>query len=190
MDNARNRQAPSRKRPRVKPAAPLPASEPVPMSAKAKAPPRLAKKQRTAAKRKSKPAEKRSKAAVKPRAAAPVIALPHRHEPLTQPGIDLAAWSALVPRLPPDEPLPRARALAVPRKGGLLVAVADWLGSHTRQLWRSLSGPKRPAPKRRAARSEDELLRLRAENERLRHQLEALLALQTGAADSRTASPV
>jgi hypothetical protein len=164
--------------------------------------PKAPAKPRAAPKRRKKPAQRRRKAAIKPRAAPPpVIALPHLPEPLTQqasePAIDLAAWSALAPVPEPvSEPLPRARALAVPRGEGLLGALADWLGSQARLLWRKL-GSARPArrrfrpqtPLRSARREGDELARLKAENEHLRGQLEALLALQSGAGGNRATSP-
>ncbi len=205
MHNARNRRAATCRRtpafpadvviPPHRGASPCSVAMPLPP---AKTPTRPAKS-RAAPKRKKKPAQRRRKAAGKPRAAVPVIALPHRDEPLTEPAIDLAAWSALAPPQPDPAPaLPQNRALAPYRSGGLLVAVADWLGSRTQQLLRRLGEHQRSAPQRtirlgltlrRRARPEDELQRLRAENERLRHQLEALLAMQSGASGNQAASP-
>lgn len=128
------------------------------------------------------------------RAVAPVIALPQlitlpqREEPLvTGEGgapMDLAVWSALPPRDPeafaPEPVAPSAsRALAPYRGEGLLVALADWLGSRALGLWRQLAAPGRQ-------RRVDELARLRRENARLRRQLEFLRALEDLRAEPET----
>jgi hypothetical protein len=135
-------------------------------------PPSRPDKSRAAPKRRKKQ-QRRRKVVVKTPS---VIALPQRSEPLTEPAIDIAAWSALAPPQP-TEPLPRSRALAVQRGGGLLDMLALWLGTRTLTLWRRLGQLELP----RVGRSDTELLRLRAENERLRLQLEALLVLQSSA---------
>jgi hypothetical protein len=185
MHNARNRQAA-----KLRPAQAFPADVTIPphrgASTRSVELPPLARpacpapaKKRAAPKRRKKPAQRRRKAAAKP----PVIALPQQSEPLAEPGIDLAAWLALPPPQP-AAPLPRARVLAVQRGDSLLDALALWLGSRTRQLWRRLNRIEL----RQTARPGDEVLRLRAENERLRLQLEALLALQSGAGGSQAVS--
>lgn len=77
---------------------------------------------------------------------------------------------------PPVIALPQRRALASMRPAGLAAQIAWWLQGRARALSRlldSLSGPDRPAPGHQA-----ELARLHQENERLRAQLEALLALR------------
>lgn len=205
MHNARNRRAATCRRTPAFPADVVipPHRGASPCSVEMPPPPAKAAthpaKSRAAPKRKKKPAQRRRKAAGKPRAAVPVIALPHRDEPLTESAIDLAAWSALAPPQPGPAPaMLQNRALAPYRSGGLLVAVADWLGSRTQQLLRRLGELQRPAPQRTIrlgltlrprARPDDELQRLRAENERLRHQLDALLTMQSGASGKQADSP-
>jgi hypothetical protein len=177
---------------------------PKPCEAAAAESARPAKKKRTAAKGKKKPAVQRRKAATKPRAWKPlakplatpaVIALPHLPEPLveSEAAIDLATWLALAPPQSAPEPLPRSRAPALHRSGGLIGALADWIGARTQQLWRTISRLDRQRPRfrpslplRRSAQDAAELAKLKAENERLRLQLEALMALQTGAAERAT----
>ena len=159
-------------------------------------------KKRASPKRKQAPTPRRAKSAGKTRRATTatpaVIALPYLPEPLVtpEPAIDLAAWSALAPPGSPS-PLPRNRALAPTRSGGLLGAIADWLGGRVRQTLRRIGqfnlppGPsllQRLTPQRRVA-PDAELLRLRTENEHLRLQLEALLALQTGSGSHQVHSP-
>jgi hypothetical protein len=190
MHNTRNRQAAKVRPPQAFPAdvvipphrgsSPCVIEMPPPL-VRAAAPVRPAPK-RKAAKRKKKAVQRRRKVAAKP----PVIALPQRSEPLAlpEPAIDIAAWSALAPPQP-AQPLPRSRAVALHRSGGMLDALAVWLGTRTWQLWRRLGRLEL----RRSAQGNAELQRLRAENERLRLQLEALLALQTGAGGSQAPSP-
>ncbi|WP_140420579.1 hypothetical protein [Novosphingobium sp. B 225] len=135
---------------------------------KAKRPPKLAKRKKAAAKS----------------AAVPVIALPNRPEPLV--ALDAAPPSAPLaplPRLPltpsiapaqvPLRPLPRRRTLAPWRPAGLAAQIGAWLLGRSRKLAALLA----PRPGHRPA-ADQELARLRAENERLRLQIEALLALR------------
>ncbi len=149
------------------------------------APPPAKPKRKSKPKRAPKPkATKRQKA--KPAApAAPVIALPAWPEALvTMAHAAPAAPLAPPPRLPlpppqqqpargPMRPLPRRRTLAPWRPGGLAAQIGFWLRERSRLL-AGLLTPRRsqtPAP-------EAELALLRAENERLRLQIEALLALR------------
>lgn len=86
------------------------------------------------------------------------------------------------------EPLPRNRSLAPLRASGLLARINDWLGQSARGLWDRLGGvpTARPAPRRKKASAQElELIRLRAENARLKRQLDALLAR-----DSASLSPI
>ncbi len=173
--------------------------------AKSRAAPRATKK-RAAAKRKQAPVKHRAKTNGKPpqtaTATPAVIALPYCPEPLVEadPAIDLAAWSALAPLAPATTPLPRNRALAHRRGSGLLTAIANWLGSRAQLGWRKLEQTRFEATPTRKWRlgklafkrgpdPDDELLRLRAENERLRLQLEALLALQSGVGGNQAHIP-
>ena len=82
------------------------------------------------------------------------IALPQMAEPLVTTG------QALVPYRP----------------GGLIGQLNHWLGGRVTQVWRRLSGLGQGAPKPR--HSSAQIRQLRAENARLKAQLEALLALQ------------
>lgn len=75
------------------------------------------------------------------------------------------------------EPLPRNRAPVLTRPGGLLARINDWLSQSAKGLWDRLGGmpSDRPAPRRKkASAAEHELIRLRAENARLKRQLEAI----------------
>ncbi len=95
----------------------------------------------------------------------PAIALPHLAEPLVTPDPAVA-----------QRPLPRHRALAPQRPTGLAAQIAWWLQGRAQTLSRLLAPRRKPV--RRAAGQSPELVRLRQENERLRAQLEALLALR------------
>ena len=124
------------------------------------------------AKRRKAPA-KRRKASGKVRAAKPdkprpspaealaIFALPQRAEPLVI--------------APPASRAEQSRALAVVRPAGLLGAIGSWLTSRTQGLWRQLGTGPDP-------RGRTEIRRLRAENARLKAQLEAFAALQAGTA--------
>ena len=125
-------------------------------------------------------AAKRHKAAQDAPQIAKAIPLPQLPEPLvalqtSPPNAPLAP----LPRLPitppprgPLRPLPRRRTLTPWRPAGLAAQIGQWLIGRSRAL-AALLAPRRadPAPA-------EELARLRAENERLRLQLEALLALR------------
>lgn len=120
-------------------------------------------------------------AAVAPTHGETIFAMP----PLAEPLVD-----DRTPMPREVQPLPRSRALARPPRGGMLGAIAQWIGSGL--IWLIESGPrpapaKGMAPRQRAQQraSTDEMARLRAENENLRLQLEALLALQ----ERRSAAP-
>ncbi len=136
------------------------------------------------AKPKRKPRPKRvGKGARKVRgkvAEVPAIALPARPEPL----VALEASPSPAPLAPPPRrplvppprlplaPLPRRRTLAPWRPAGLAAQLGQWLQGRAAALARRLA---------RAAQRPDslaELARLRAENERLRLQIDALLALR------------
>ncbi len=121
-----------------------------------------------------------------PVAAAVVLALPQEAEPLAIPPVQLTG----------DIPLPRSVALAPYRKGSFLDIVdmvGFWLRGASRRAATRLLARKprkksarprlaaRPAEHQPAAR-QDEVAALRADNERLRQQLEALLARQEGPA--------
>lgn len=109
----------------------------------------------------------------------PVIALPARPEPLValQASPSPAPLAppprrpvAPTPRLPPT-PLPRRRTLAPWRPAGLAAQLGQWLQGRAAALARHFAATTQQ-PDNAA-----ELARLRAENERLRRQIEALLAL-------------
>jgi hypothetical protein len=139
-----------------------------------------AKPKKPAAKR-TRPA-KRTAAKRKPEAATqravpmPAIPLPQAPEPTAE----------LDAIFPPRQPLPRHRAPVPYGSGGLLGQLTSWLRDRSRRAALLLFPPAAP-PKRKVRARErtklppDEVTRLRAENERLRRQLEALLALQAAA---------
>lgn len=130
----------------------------VPQPAKSKAP---AKKRKPAALRRK--AQRKAKATGKP---------PRRGPKLEAPAIPLTAAAE-----PLVTPLPRHKAPAPYRPGGVLSAVADWLRHKGLGLWDRLGGvpTARPAPRRaRLSPEAEELRRLRAENVRLKRQLQAL----------------
>ena len=84
----------------------------------------------------------------------PAIALPQMVEPLVTTG------QALVPY----------------RADGLIGQLNHWLSGQVSQMWRRLGGLRQSAPKPR--HSSAQVRQLRAENAKLKAQLEALLALQ------------
>lgn len=153
----------------------------LPAAAVAAAPPKPKRKPRPKRPPKPKPA-KRHKAAKPPSPpVAQAIPLPRLPEPLTvHAAAPPAAPLAPLPRLPhappprgPVRPLPRRRTLAPWRPAGLAAQIGQWLLGRSRKLAALLAARVAdPAP---AA----ELARLRAENERLRLQIEALLALKS-----------
>ncbi len=140
--------------------------------------------------------------------APPVILLPDRSEPLVQTAPEDAPTGNLAPMAPPPlipppvfrpnaappPPLPRRRAPVPWRAGGLFGLLAGWLQDGIRPI-AALFAPK-PKPKasrkgnrrfrtlptnrptNRVPTPQEEISRLRAENERLRLQLEAVLALR------------
>lgn len=95
------------------------------------------------------------------------------------PAVGLAAFA--LPRQ--EEPLVSAapaqsRALAVIRPAGLLGQIGQWLSERSEAVWDRLGGL------RTAPASSAELQRLRAENAKLRAQLEAFIALRQNIAPS------
>ena len=110
----------------------------------------------------------------------PVIALPARPEPL----VALEASPSPAPLAPPPRrpialpphgpitPLPRRRTLAPWRPAGLAAQLGQWLRDRAAALSRRVAATSAQAP------PDVELARLRAENEHLRLQIEALLALR------------
>lgn len=119
------------------------------------------------AKRRKAPAKRRkasSKAAQprpSPAGALAAFALPQHAKPLVI--------------APPGPRAEQSRALALVRPAGLLGAIGSWLNLRAQGLWQQLgTGPDR--------RDRAEIRRLRAENSRLKAQLEAFAALQAGAA--------
>jgi hypothetical protein len=124
-----------------------------------------------AAPKKRKPAGVRRKAQKKAKARGkppprgpklvPALALPVQAEPLV-----LAAT-------------PKGTALVKHRPGGLTTMLAGWIGTRLQAVWDRLGGVPtvRPAPRRKKASAQElELIRLRAENARLKRQMDALLA--------------
>ena len=76
-------------------------------------------------------------------------------------------------------PLPRSAALTPYRKTGLFGLIGSWLRIATRQAATGVAGSvRRPKLQANPRRQIDELAKLRAENARLRHQLEAMLSFQ------------
>ena len=150
----------------VEPAAPPPAVEPS-LAVLFAVPPRpkpLVKKRKPAAVRRK--AQRKAKARGKPPPRGPklisALTLPNQAEPLA-----LAA------------PAAKGRALVKHRSGGLPALLTDWLSARMQALWDGLGGvpTARPAPRRRKASAQElELVRLRAENARLKRQMDALLA--------------
>lgn len=150
----------------VEPASPPPAAKPS-IAALFAVPPRpkpLAKRRKPAAVRRK--AQRKAKARGKPPPRGPklipALTLPNQAEPLT------LARSAT-----------KGRALVKYRSGGLPALLADWIGNRLQTLWDRLGGvpTARPGPRRRKASPQElELIRLRAENARLKRQMDALLA--------------
>lgn len=118
----------------------------------------------------------------------PVILLPDRSEPLVIAAPEPAVIAAA--RIP----LPRSRAVALPGSGGLLGLFSRWLDESGRRVDRFLAQRRRArlaraaayvpstAPAANPSPTPNELDRLRAENEALRRQVEALLAVQQATA--------
>lgn len=146
------------------------------------APPATAPIPKAKAKRKPRPKRpgKAARKAPAKLAEVPVIALPARPEPL----VALEASPSPAPLAPPPRrpialpphgpiaPLPRRRTLAPWRPAGLAAQLGQWLRDRAAALTRRVAATSALAP------PEVELVRLRAENERLRLQIEALLALR------------
>ena len=126
------------------------------------------------------------------------IPLPNLPEPQTLPhppsftagvaAIRPPTNGAVRPSIPPTTDLPRHRSLARPDHG-LVSAISNWLRSakslflvtKRRPTKTAAHRPPRYSPKRMPApslREQAELTQLRAENRRLRSELEALLVLQ------------
>ena len=115
-------------------------------------------------------------AATSPRESEPcALPLPRNDEPLTHNG---HSRSAIRP-LPQGTPLPRSRSLTKPGTG-LLGALNTWLRKTGQMLAASfMVKRKRPGqPSPATLRERTELTQLRAENRRLRHQLEGMTAAQ------------
>ncbi len=104
----------------------------------------------------------------------PALALPGQAEPLVQ-----------------GAPIVTGRALALHRSGGLQARLADWISARLQAVWDRLGGvpTARPAPRRaRLDPQAEELRRLRAENARLKRQMDALLAQRPPATVPRPVS--
>ena len=142
-----------------------PKSQPRPAKAKA-ATRQRATTQRTASQAKQTAAKPR--ASRKPRQAK----LPAPARPATQPAELLLIM-----------PLPRSAALTPYRKSGLFGLIGSWLRIATRQAASGIAGGmRRPKMTANSRPQIDELAELKAENERLRRQLEALLSFQENSA--------
>lgn len=160
-------------------AAPAPAKVPEPSIAvlfavPAKPKPAIKKRKPAAVRRKAqKKAKARGKMPPRGPKLTPALTLPDQPEPLV-----LAA-------------LPKSKALVKHRAGGLSALLADWIGSRLQAVWDRIGGvpTARPAPRRKKASAEElELNRLRAENARLKRQMEALLAQHVPQAPPRPVS--
>ena len=151
---------------------PAPRKPAAPRRVAAEAKPQVVQSQ-AAKPRKSAPRRKPANAALPPAIALPseVPAAPTEQLPITPLSIT---------------PLPRSASLAPYRKTGLFGLIGSWLRIATRQATSGLAGSvRRPNMKPKARKPAgqfrapfDEVAELRAENARLRSQLEALLALQ------------
>lgn len=111
-------------------------------------------------------------AATSPRESEPcALPLPRNDEPLTHNG---HSRSAIRP-LPQGTPLPRSRSLTKPGTG-LLGALNTWLRKTGQMLAASFMVKKKRSgqPSPATLRERTELTQLRAENRRLRHQLEGM----------------
>jgi len=153
--------------------------------------PRQKAKPKGPAKRAAKPAARKRtrrkpapRKAVKPKAVAsrrppaaakiaepPAIPLPDLSTPFAEPATAPA----------PLAPLPRKASLTHYRKGGLIEAIGFWLRTTARRAKAKLGASKVLARPAEPAGGESTLEELKAENERLRRQLEALLALSDAA---------
>lgn len=120
--------------------------------------------------------------------------------PLPQEAEGLTAPAVATEEVRCEAPLPRSVALAPYRKGGLLDLIGFWLRDASRRATARLlqgTGGKQESrrkrawlpTRRRSTPSSDDFAALRAENERLRQQLEALLALQEGRTPQTSNSP-
>lgn len=143
-------------------------------SAAPKPPP---KRRKSAAKRRKPPGKtRRAKAAAArpdPAAALAAFALPRREEPLVHSDSPPA----------PAAPTP-GRALAKAQPEGLSAQIGQWLRLRLTRIWDRLGG----VPHGSVPADQAELRRLRAENARLRDQLDALLTLQISASSSPRAA--
>ena len=91
----------------------------------------------------------------------------------------LTATAAIAAIALPSQPEPlvtSGRALVPYRADGLIGQLSHWLTGRASQLWQRLGGPRQTRPG--LAQSAAKIRQLRAENARLKAQLEALLALQ------------
>lgn len=145
--------------------APPPAPEPsiaVLFAVPPKPKPAIKKRKPAAVRRKAqKKAKARGKAPPRGPKLVPALTLPDQAEPLV-----LAA-------------LPKGKALVQHRPGGLTALLAGWISTRLQAVWDRMGGlpTARPAPRRKkASAAELELIRLRAENARLKRQMDALLA--------------
>lgn len=123
-------------------------------------------------------AARRTAANAQPKLAKPRAA--RQHKPAVAalpPSISQPAdWPATPAELPPITPLPRNASLAPYRKTGLFGLIDSWLRIAKRQAASGIAaGVRRPELKPKPPAPSDEVAELRAENERLRRQLEALL---------------
>lgn len=133
------------------------------------------KKRKPAAVRRKaqKKAKARGKAPPRGPRLAPALTLPDQAEPLV-----LSAQ-------------PKGTALVPHRPGGLTTLLAGWISTRLQAVWDRMGGvpTARPAPRRKKASAQElELIRLRAENARLKRQMDALLALRPSEAPPRPVS--
>ena len=116
---------------------------------------------------------------------APALPLPDLETPLAGPALfaEPVAPADPVPAPPaaPIAPLPRKASLAPYRKGGLIEAIGFWLRTTARRAKAKLGASTALARSVEPVTAESEIEELKAENERLRRQLEALLVLSDAA---------
>lgn len=166
--------------------------------------PRKAAKRKPAAKRARKPAARKTAAPKKParkpaarkaRPKASASASARREAATEKLAAALAVKLAETPAIPlpdlstplarttaaPVAPLPRKASLAHYRKGGLIEAIGFWLRSAGRRFKAKLGASKALAETAKPVSPERQIEELKAENERLRRQLDALLALSDAA---------
>lgn len=140
------------------------------------------KKGRTKTAPRKRAAARRTAEKARPKLAKPDAVKPRKSALAAQPTVDLPASPAQPAQpaeLHPVTPLPRSAALAPYRKPGLFGLIGSWLRIAKRQTASGFAGgARRTAIKPKPHRHRDELAELRAENESLRRQLEALLAFQ------------